>query len=104
MKERQTMYRAHCYFGGLSVWHPESEAGVFCSTGELSDCGRWIEARAAIDKHRTEVQRFELSDDWQPTRAAAEARLAGKLRQIGERLIRQANDLEAAARAEEVVA
>lgn len=105
MKERQTMYRAFFSFGSLSMWHPESPVPEFHSSMELSDCGKYVEVRRQrIDQQGWETIREDINGYWQPTKAKALAVVAPRLRQIGERLIKQANDLEAAARAEEVVA
>jgi hypothetical protein len=103
MDEQVKMYRAWAYFGGLSVSHPESEASVFTTDGVLSDCRKWIDIRTiSADKQRTECQRCEVSSCWQPTRELAKSVLSDQIRQIGERLIRQAQELESAAHAEAV--
>ena len=101
MSEPQRYYQAHVYFGGLSVWHTDSAASVYCTDGELSPCGQWIEIRTmSADKQRHETIRHEVGPLWQPTKAAAQAAIAEKLRAIGETLIRQAADLEKAAEPE----
>jgi len=101
MSERPTMYRAWIGFQGLSLWHPESPASAFCSSMTLSPCGKYVEStHRSLDKRRWETTREEVSDYWQPTQAAALAAVAPRLRQIGERLIRQADELEQAAREE----
>jgi len=97
MSELQTYYQAHVYFGALSTWHPDSQASVYCTDGELSPCGQWIEIRTmSADKQRHETIRHEVGPLWQPTKEAAQAAIAEKLRAIGETLIRQADEIIAA--------
>jgi hypothetical protein len=99
MIEQQTMYRAFFNFGSLCMWHPESPATHFCSTMNLSPCGRYVERQhRRLDDSGWETTRHEISQYWQPTQEQALAVVAPRLRQIGERLIRQAQELEHAAR------
>ena len=101
MSERKTMYRAFFSFQGLSMWHPESPCSAFHSIMELSPCGKWVEARhQRLDKQGWEVTRQEMNDYWQPTKELALAVVAPRLRQIGETLIRQAEELEQAVQKE----
>jgi hypothetical protein len=101
MSEPQTMYRAFFNFSGLSMWHPDSPAAAFHSSMELSPCGQYVQSRhLSMDKQRHETTREDISDYWQKTREQALAVVAPRLRQIGERLIRQADDLEQAAQPE----
>jgi hypothetical protein len=101
MNEGTTMYRGHFNFGSLSEWHPETEASAFCSTMSLSPCGQYVQVqRRRLDGMGWDTTRESISDYWQPTRTQALAVLAPRLRQIGERLIRQANELEQAAQDE----
>ena len=103
MSTLQRYYQAHVYFGGLSVWHTDSAASVYCTDGELSPCGTWIEIRTmSADKQRHETIRHEVGPLWQPTKEAAKAAIAEKLRAIGETLIRQADELIAANKEEAV--
>lgn len=105
MSETTTMYRAFFSFQSLSLWHPDSPVPHFCSSMTLSPCGQYVESRhRRLDDQGWETTRQEISDYWQPTQAKALAMAAPRLRQIGERLIRQAEELEQAAEAEEVVA
>ena len=97
MSELQRYYQAHVYLGGLSIWHPDDSASVYCTDGELSTCGQWIEIRTiSADKQRHETIRHEVGPLWQPTKEAAQAAIAEKLRAIGETLIRQADEIIAA--------
>ena len=101
MSERPTMYRAWLGFQSLSLWHPESPASAFCSSMTLSPCGKYVEStHRSLDKRRWETTREEVSEYWQPTQVQAMAAVAPRLRQIGERLIRQAEELEQAAETE----
>ena len=101
MSERPTMYRAWIGFQSLSLWHPESPASAFCSSMTLSPCGKYVEStHRSLDKRRWETTREDISEYWQPTQAKAMAAVAPRLRQIGERLIRQADELEQAAEKE----
>ena len=102
MSERQTMYRAFFNFGSLSMWHPESPAPAFHSSMYLSACGQFVERQQLrMDQQGWETLRESISDYWQPTQEKALAVVAPRLRQIGERLIRQADELEQAARDQE---
>ncbi|NBW22962.1 MAG: hypothetical protein EBR82_84960 [Caulobacteraceae bacterium] len=98
MSEQKTMYRAFFGFQSLSMWHPDSPAPHFCSTMELSPCGTYVSVqRRRMDDQGWETVREDISSYWQPTREQALAVAAPRLRQIGERLIRQADELERAA-------
>lgn len=99
MSEPQVMYRAFFNFSSLSMWHPESEAPWFHSSMELSPCGEFVQLRRQrLDKQGWETVRESISEYWQPTKEQALAVVAPRLRQIGERLIQQAQELEEAAR------
>ena len=98
MSEPQRMYRAFFNFGSLSMWHPESPAPAFHSSMHLSPCGMFVELqRQRMDKQGWETIREAMSEYWQPTKEKALAVVAPRLRAIGERLIRQADELEQAA-------
>lgn len=95
------MYRGHIGFQSLSLWHPDSPAPTFCSSMELSDCGQFVQLqRRRLDDQGWETIRETISEYWQPTQAHALAIVAPRLRAVGERLIRQADELEQAARDE----
>ena len=101
MNEPTTMYRGHFGLQSLSLWHPDSPVPTFCSSMELSPCGQYVGyRRQRLDGQGWESHREEVSRYWQPTRALALAAAAPLLRRIGERLIRQADELEQAAREE----
>jgi hypothetical protein len=101
MSEPRTMYRGFVGFQALSLWHPDSPAPTFCSSMLLSDCGTYVYSQSRrLDEQGWETQRHDISRYWQPTKAQALAQIAPRLRQIGERLIRQADELEQAAREE----
>jgi len=101
MSERQVMYRGFIGFQSLSLWYPDAPAATFCTSMALSPCGQYVETQhRSMDDRRWETTRHELSEYWQPTQAKALAAVAPRLRQIGERLIRQADELEQAAREE----
>ena len=101
MSERKTMYRGFFSFQGLSMWSPDSPVPSFCSSMYLSDCGQYVYVqRRSLDDRRWETIREDISRFWQPTEAQALAVVAPLLRQIGERLVRQADELEKAAAAE----
>jgi hypothetical protein len=103
MSERPTMYRGFVGFQSLSLWYPDAPAATFCTSMALSPCGQYVETQhRSMDDRRWETTRHELSEYWQPTQAKALAAVAPRLRQIGERLIRQADELEQAAREEEL--
>jgi len=101
MSETTTMYRAHFGLQSLSLWHPESPVPTFCSSMELSTCGQYVGyRRRSLDDQGWTTHREEVSQYWQPTRTLALAAAAPLLRRIGERLIRQADELEQAAQQE----
>ena len=98
MSEPQTMYRAFFSFHSLSAWHPDSPVPVFYSAMQLSPCGQFVEQRRRrLDDQGWETLREEMHQYWQPTQAKAGAAMAPRLRQMGQRLIRQAEELEQAA-------
>ena len=102
MSERQLMYRAFFDFGSLSMWHPDSPASAFHSSMHLSSCGQFVELqRRRLDQQGWDTIRESMSQYWQPTKEQALAVVAPRLRQIGERLIRQAEELKQAARDQE---
>jgi hypothetical protein len=101
MNQPQTMYRGFFNFGSLSMWHPDGEVPAFCSSMELSPCGEYVQVqRRRLDGMGWDTTRESMSKYWQPTRTQALAVVAPLLRQIGERLIRQASELEHAAHEE----
>ncbi len=101
MSEPTIMYRAFFGFQGLSMWHPDSPAPHFHSQMTLSPCGQYLSVqRRRMDDSGWETTREEMSDYWQPTREQALAAVAPLLRRIGERLIRQADELAQAAQPE----
>jgi len=68
---------------------------------ELSPCGQYVSLQQrSLDDRRWETTREDINQYWQPTEALALAKMAPRLRQIGERLIRQAQELEEAAEQE----
>ena len=101
MSEPTIMYRAFFGFQGLSMWHPDSPVVHFHSQMTLSPCGQYLSVqRRRMDDSGWETTREEMSDYWQPTREQALAAVAPRLRAIGERLIRQADEIEQAAQPE----
>ena len=101
MSEKQTMYRGFFGFQSLSMWHPDSPVPTWCSSMELSPCGQYVQLkRRRLDDSGWEFVREDMNRYWQPTKAQAMAAVAPRLRQIGERLIRQADEIEAEARQE----
>ena len=72
----------------------QSGIGVFTTSGCVSDCGRFVEQSQDLG-WKTEPVRHPLDHHWQETPEAALAALASKVRAIGERLLRQADELEA---------
>jgi len=101
MSEPQTMYRGFFSFNALCMWSPDSPVPTFCSSMELSPCGQYVQVRRRrLDDSGWEFFREDMSRYWQPTKAQAMAVVAPRLRQIGERLIRQADEIEAEARQE----
>lgn len=89
------MYHAHANFVLMSLAHPDQPAQVFTTSMELTACGQYVQrTQKRLDQQGYETVRFSVSDWWQPTEAKALAMAAPRLRQIGERLIRQAEELE----------
>ena len=101
MSQPQVMYRGFIGFQWLSMWLPDSLVQQFFRPMDLSQNGQYVQVqRRRLDDQGWEVVREEMSRYWQPTQAQAMAAVAPKLRQIGERMIRQADELEQAAREE----
>ena len=79
----------------------DSGMGVFTTYGYLTPCGEWVEIETmSLDKQRHQLIRHKADKHWCETAAQALAMKAPKLRAIAERLIRQADELERAAREE----
>ena len=101
MSEPQKMYRGWFSFLGLSIYSPDSPVSCGCACMELSPCGQYLYLqRRSMDDRRWETTREDINEYWQPTEALALAKMAPRLRRIGERLIRQADELEQAAEQE----
>ena len=97
MSEPTTMYRASVYFGSLSLWHPDTPVNVLFSTMQLSACGRYVQrTQQKLDRQGWETIQEDVNEYWQPTEEGAAAAIAPRLRQIGYRLILQAEELEEA--------
>lgn len=83
----------------------EEGMGIFTSWGELTPCGEWVETNYQFaDPTRNHVVRNKLDHHWGETPEAAMAAKAGKIRAIARKMLEQADELEAAAKATEVVA
>ena len=74
----------------------ESGIGVYTTSGTLSECGHFVEQYSDF-AGKTQTVRHPLDHHWQETPAKALSVLAAKVRRIGERLLRQADELEAGA-------
>jgi hypothetical protein len=95
MNGPKMMYRAHAFFGSLSIWHPDTAAGIFCSQMELSNDGQSLSVRRIrLDKSGYETYTESISQYWQPSEALAAAAISSRLRAIGERLVRQADEID----------
>lgn len=74
--------------------------GVFTTWGFVTDDGQWVEQsltrpwKSDHDYGKTESVRHKLDQHWKETPEEALAALAPRIRAIGERLLRQANELE----------
>jgi hypothetical protein len=87
--------RKQLYIGQIHARaNAESGIGVYTTSGYLSACGNFVEQFRDFG-WKTEPVRHPLDHHWQETPEAALAVLAPKVRAIGERLIRQAAELEA---------
>lgn len=73
---------------------------VFTRTGWLSACGQFV--RLQVERHdysgNHDLLEWPVGDQWHRTPEAALAAVAPKIRRMGERLLRQADELEAAGR------
>lgn len=97
MDERKRLYIAHINERATS----ESGIGIFTTWGHLTECGRYVEQNHAYRPDKPpQIVLNPIDDYWRETPAAAMAAKAAKIRAIGERLIRQADELEEAARQE----
>lgn len=92
MSDRKKLY--------IGVIHDRANAqsgiGTYTTSGFVSDCGKFVE-QSQDWGWKTEPVRHPLDHRWHETPEAALAALAPKVRAIGERLMRQADELEAAA-------
>jgi len=89
MNQGTRVYRAHIN----ERFSPETGISVFCHYGHVSPCGEWVDGGNV---------RWPLTSEWRDTEAEAEAVLAGRIAEIGARLLRQSAELLEAARAVEV--
>jgi hypothetical protein len=77
-----------------------SGVGVFTTWGFVTEDGEWVEQKQVrpwksdYEYGRTEVVRTKVTPHWQETPEAALAVLSPRIRAIGERLLRQADELE----------
>ena len=79
--------------------------GVFTTWGVLTPCGEWVEQHFKFgDPNRDNIVRHKVDDHWSESQAVAMAAKADKIRAIAQRMLEQADELEAAAKATEVVA
>lgn len=93
MSDRKRLYHAHIHDRAS-----ETEGiGIFTTFGELTECGQWVEQQFTYADARQEKVRHAVSGYWADTPEKAMAAKAAKIRAIGHRLIRQADELEQAA-------
>ena len=79
--------------------------GIFTTYGYLTPCGEWVEIETmSLDKQRHQLVRHQVDAFWCETSAGAMAAKADKIRAIAQRMLDQADELEAAAKATEAVA
>jgi hypothetical protein len=79
--------------------------GVFTTWGVLTPCGEWVEQHFQFaDPTRNNVVRHKVDHHWGDNQAVAMAAKADQIRQIARRMLEQADELEAAAKATEVAA
>jgi hypothetical protein len=79
--------------------------GVFTTWGVLTPCGEWVEQNFVYaDPTRNNVIRHKVDHHWGETQAVAMAAKADKIRAIAQRMLEQADELEAAVKATEAVA
>lgn len=71
----------------------ETGIGVHTTSGFLRLCGQYVEQYRDW-RGKTQTVRHPLDHHWQQTPEAALAVLAPEVRAIGERLLRQADELE----------
>lgn len=93
--------RKRLYIGFINYTADATEGiGVFTTWGFVTDDGQWVEQsrtrpwKSDHDYGSTEIVRSQVTPHWQETPAAALAVLAPRIRAIGERLLRQADELE----------
>lgn len=96
MSDRVLMYQ------GVIFDRAQETVGVtvFTRTGWLSPCGQFVTLQVKRNDYSGNHERLEwpVGDQWHRTPEAALAALAPKIRRLGERLIRQADELEAGGR------
>ena len=79
--------------------------GIFTTYGYITPCGEWVEIETmSLDKSRHQVSRHQADGFWCHTAAHAMAAKADQIRAIARRMLEQADELEAAAKAPGAVA
>lgn len=79
--------------------------GIFTTFGTLTPCGEWVEQSFQYaDPTRNNVVRHKVDHHWGETPQAAMAAKADKIRAIARKMLEQADELEADAKATEVAA
>ena len=83
----------------------EEGMGLYTTWGTVTPCGQWVEQKFVYaDPTRNNVIRHKLDHHWGETPQAAMAAKAAKIRAMGQRMLEQADELEAAAKVAEVAA
>ena len=98
MSEPERAYIAH-----LTERAEETGMGIWTTYGHVTPCGQWVEQTFTFaDPTRANVIRHQVDGFWCETPAQAMAAKAAKIRAIARRMLDQADELEAAAAAEQV--
>ena len=93
MSEPERAYIAH-----LTERAEDTGMGIWTTYGHVTPCGQWVEQTFTFaDPTRANVIRHKLDRHWQPTPELAMAQKADRIRHLAQRMLEQADKLEAAA-------
>jgi hypothetical protein len=93
MSEPQRAYIAH-----LTERAEETGMGIYTVYGHVTPCGEWVEQKFTfLDPDKSQVIRHKRDRHWQPTPELAMAQKADRIRHLAQRMLEQADKLEAAA-------
>ena len=84
MSDRRTVWKAH-----MTEMLNDDGVYVYVLDGQLSECGQWVEIGADTRVRRT--------DEWRDSPAEARLVIAGRVAEIGSKIVRQSQAMKDAA-------